>query len=165
MLAADPLAQPDGEGLSLHFGKPTWVQRLHYRTMYEKKPFRDAVLYYDDNGLYKIISPGEAHYGSYVIDGSFDAPSYKIHYIALPSTDWNNTSAYHVLVFDRQNGRFTQQAITPEDGRIAPQEGDFSTAPNTVTHLVGVRWDPARNGPSIGTSPAIRAQESEGGAP
>ncbi len=45
--------------VDVRFGKPTFTQKLFYEKMYEKKPFEDATLYYYDNGVYKIISPGE----------------------------------------------------------------------------------------------------------
>lgn len=132
-----------GTTLNIAFGNPTRMQRLYYRRMYDKKPFADALIFYYDNGLYKIISPGEEHYGSYVIDGDFDAPRYTIHYIALPSADWNNTSAYHVLEFDRSAGpgRFVQRAIVPVDGRIPQQHGDYQMAPNPLRDPLPVGWE------------------------
>ncbi len=56
--------------VEVRFGKPTFMQKLFYEKMYEKKPFEDATLYYYDNGVYKIISPGEEHYGVYVCAAS-----------------------------------------------------------------------------------------------
>lgn len=141
--AAAPVTRPGAaSALDIPFGAPTRMQRLYYRTMYDKKPFADAVIFYYDNGLYKIISPGEEHYGSYVIDGDFDAPRYTIHYIALPSTDWNNTSAYHVLDFDTNNGsgRFLQRAIVPIDGTLPQQHGDYHMAPNPLIDPMPVDW-------------------------
>ncbi|SUE06202.1 Uncharacterised protein [Pantoea agglomerans] len=49
----------DGKNLAVSFGQPTIKQVLHYRKMYDKKPFPDAEIYYYDNGTYKIISQGE----------------------------------------------------------------------------------------------------------
>lgn len=147
VVAAEGGADGNPSGtLSVEFGKPTHIQRLYYKKMYDKKPFRDAILFYYDNGLYKIISPGEDHYGSYVVEGSFDDPRYTVHYIAFPSTDWNNTSAYHVLEFDNAAGRFTQRAIVPIDGKIPQQHGDFSVGENKVINPLAVNWE---NGKSL----------------
>ena len=44
----------DGKTLAVNFGEPTVKQVLHYRKMYDKKPFPDAEIYYYSNGLYKI---------------------------------------------------------------------------------------------------------------
>ena len=35
----------------------------------KKKPYPDAMIYYYSNGLYKILSQGEEHYGVYVLRG------------------------------------------------------------------------------------------------
>lgn len=59
----------DGKTLSVSFGTPTFKQVLHYNKMYEKKPFPDAEIYYFSNGVYKLISQGENHYGVYVLQG------------------------------------------------------------------------------------------------
>ena len=131
--------------LSVQFGKPTHMQRLYYRKLYEKKPFHDAILFYYDNGLYKIISPGEEHYGSYVVDGSFSAEKYTVHFIAFPSADWNNTSAYHVLEFDNATHKFTQRAIVPFDGKIPQQHGDFLMSENKVANPLGANWENGKN--------------------
>lgn len=141
--ATAPVASPGSAStLNIAFGTPTRMQRLYYRKMYDKKPFADAVIFYYDNGLYKIISPGEEHYGSYVIDGDFDAPRYTVHYIALPSADWNNTSAYHVLEFDHSSGdgHFLQRAIVPIDGKIPQQHGHYHMLANPVRDPVPVDW-------------------------
>ena len=129
--------------LNIAFGKPTRMQRLYYRKMYDKMPYADALIFYYDNGLYKIISPGEEHYGSYVIDSDFDARRYTIHYIALPSADWNNTSAYHVLEFDHSagQGHFLQRAIVPVDGKLPQQHGDYRMATNTLLDPLPVDWE------------------------
>ncbi len=44
----------------------------------KKKPFPDATLYYYDNGVYKIISPGEEHYGVYVVRGHLTDDEYAV---------------------------------------------------------------------------------------
>ncbi|OCG80238.1 hypothetical protein LMG667_23570, partial [Xanthomonas euvesicatoria] len=80
---ADGLTKsPDGKTLSVSFGAPTFKQVLHYRKLYDKKPFPDAEIYYFSNGMYKIISQGENHYGVYVLQGTFDDQSYTIRFIS-----------------------------------------------------------------------------------
>jgi hypothetical protein len=145
--AAEGSTTPARNELTVQFGKPTYVQRLYYRRMYEKKPFREAVLFYYDNGLYKIISPGEDHYGTYVVQGRFEDKKYKVHFISLPSPDWGNTTAHHFLEFDRGTHRFKQQALTQADQRIPPQHGDFSQAVNTQERPLDIHWD---NGKDLG---------------
>lgn len=66
---AQPAVAATQPTIAVDVGKPTYIHRLHYKKMYSEKPFEEAVLYYYDNGLYKIISPGENHYGVYVVEG------------------------------------------------------------------------------------------------
>lgn len=75
----------DGKTLAVNFGEPTVKQVLHYRKMYDKKPFPDAEIYYYSNGLYKIISQGENHYGVYVLQGQHTDETYTVKFISLPS--------------------------------------------------------------------------------
>lgn len=149
-LAAASVTNPSEGKLTTPFGKPTYIQRLYYTKMYDQKPFRDAVLFYYDNGVYKIISPGEEHYGTYFVEGSFGNPKYRVHFISLPSADWDNTSAYHVLEFDKASGRYTQQAISPTDDQIPPQHGNFTTSTNTIPNPVETNWE---NGKDLGVPP------------
>ena len=68
-------------------GKPTFVHKLHYRKLYDEKPFPDAVIYYYSNGVYRVKTTvqGENHYGLYVMQGSVEDQSYTIRYISTPS--------------------------------------------------------------------------------
>lgn len=95
----------EGKNLTVSFGQPTIKQVLHYRKMYDKKPFPDAEIYYYDNGTYKIISQGENHYGVYVMQGKFDDETFTVRFISLPSADWGNKTAFHQLTFVRGTGR------------------------------------------------------------
>ncbi|AZE54615.1 hypothetical protein C4K03_2460 [Pseudomonas synxantha] len=122
------------------FGSPTYVHRLTYDTLYSAKPFTEATLYYYDNGTYKIISPGEEHYGVYVVKGDFDAPRYAITYISLPSTDWYGNVALHELLFDAGSGKFGQQALLPSDQYIPPQDGQFVLERNSIDDPRPLRW-------------------------
>jgi hypothetical protein len=135
--ACTPAAAPL---IEVEFGKPTYVHRLTYNTLYKDKPFKEATLYYYDNGLYKIISPGEEHYGVYVVKGAFSDKRYAISYISLPSADWYGNVALHELAFDMDTGQFGQQAHLPSDQNIPPQDGSFILEDNTVVDPRPVVW-------------------------
>ncbi|TWR11473.1 hypothetical protein FQJ95_25175, partial [Xanthomonas vasicola] len=110
--------------------------------MYEKKPFPDAEIYYFSNGMYKIISQGENHYGVYVMQGTFDDQTYTIRFISLPSEDWGNKTAFHQLTFvrgDKQNV-FIQNAIVDTGEAIAQQNGTYTLEKNTVSNPVPTSW-------------------------
>ncbi|ATS53496.2 conserved exported hypothetical protein [Xanthomonas citri pv. fuscans] len=132
----------DGKTLSVSFGAPTFKQVLHYRKLYDKKPFPDAEIYYFSNGMYKIISQGENHYGVYVLQGTFDDQSYTIRFISLPSEDWGNKTAFHQLTFVRgdQQNVFIQNAIVDTGEAIAQQNGTYTLEKNTVSNLVPTSW-------------------------
>ncbi|MFJ4064335.1 hypothetical protein ACIPW4_03450 [Pseudomonas sp. NPDC089996] len=121
-------------------GNPTMVHHLKYEVMYSEKPFELATIYYYDNGIYKIVSPGEDHYGVYVIVGQSTDTAYKISYLSLPSEDWGANVARHDLTFDNQNGVFTQQALAHTDQNIPPQHGSFVQAENTAIDHSSVHW-------------------------
>ncbi len=145
-LVAAPMMAAEGGGaqptsVEVKFGKPTVKQKLFYEKMYEKKPFPDATLYYYDNGVYKIISQGEEHYGVYVVRGHLTDDQYSVHYISLPSADWGGKTAHHFLKFDRKAGTFTQQATWEEDANIAPQHGRFSQGDNTIADPESIKWE------------------------
>ena len=131
--------------VEVQFGKPTFAQKLFYEKLYEKKPFEDATLYYYDNGVYKIISPGEEHYGVFVVHGKMTDDEYAVNFISLPSTDWGGKTAMHALKFNRKTGKFTQQATWEDDPGIAPQYGRFSQDENTFADPRPVNWDNHNN--------------------
>ncbi|MDI6956410.1 hypothetical protein [Pantoea sp. Pa-EAmG] len=124
-------------------GKPTFVHKLHYRKLYDEKPFPDAVIYYYSNGVYKILSQGENHYGLYVIQGSVEDQSYTIRYISAPSKDWGNKTAFHQLTFvnGAQAKVFIQNAITDTGEQIAQQNGEFLLQDHDPAHAAADRWD------------------------
>ncbi|EGD10619.1 hypothetical protein XVE_1077 [Xanthomonas vesicatoria ATCC 35937] len=132
----------DGQTLAVSFGEPTIKQVLHYRKMYEKKPFPDAEIYYYGNGMYKIISQGENHYGVYVLQGSFDDETYTVKFISLPSPDWGNKTAFHQLTFVRGGNEnvFIQNAIVETGEAIAQQNGIYTQEKNTLTDPVHKQW-------------------------
>jgi hypothetical protein len=127
--------------VAVAFGKPTMMARLKYTVMYDKKPFPDALLLYYDNGVYAILSQGENHYGTYVLDGSFNDRRYAVHYISLPSADWNGKSVYHRLQFDTTAGTFAQQLTNPDDSNVPPQTGEFTLKHNPITDPTRLTWD------------------------
>ncbi len=140
--AEDLTTSADGKTLTVGFGQPTWKQVLHYRKLYDKKPFPDAEIYYYSNGMYKIISQGENHYGVYVLQGSFEDQTYTIRFISLPSEDWGNKTAFHQLTFIRGEDRnvFIQNAIVDTGEAIAQQNGTYTLEKNTVTNPVPTAW-------------------------
>ena len=131
--------------VTVRFGTPTKLQRLKYTDLYEKKPFPDAVLLYYDNGMYSILSEGENHYGTYVMQGGFSDPTFTVNFISLPSEDWSGTSVLHTLVFDTAAGTFTQQLTNPLDPNVPKQTGHFTTADNTIADPTQLTWDSAQN--------------------
>ena len=145
-LTTMPILAAEGGGtqppsVEVQFGKPTVKQKLYYKKMYEKKPFPDATLYYYDNGVYKIISPGEEHYGVYVVRGHLSDDEYAVDYISLPSSDWGGKTAHHALKFNRKTGQFTQQATWEDDPNIAPQYGQFTQDENDIKDPRVIKWD------------------------
>ncbi|WP_313429888.1 hypothetical protein [Pseudomonas sp.] len=128
------------EPIKVPVGSPTMVHHLKYEVMYSEKPFELASIYYYDNGIYKIVSPGEDHYGVYVIVGQSTDSVYKISYLSLPSEDWGRNVARHDLTFDNQKQVFTQQALAYTDQNIPPQHGSFVQAENTASDHASVSW-------------------------
>ncbi|HEY3983625.1 hypothetical protein [Cedecea sp.] len=132
----------DSKNLTVSFGQPTIKQVLHYRKMYDRKPFPDAEIYYYDNGVYKIISQGENHYGVYSMQGKFDDENFTVRFISLPSSDWGNKTAFHQLTFvqgEKQNV-FIQNAIVDTGEAIAQQNGTYIQEKNTVINPVSTNW-------------------------
>lgn len=130
--------------VTVRFGKPTKLQRFEYIDLYVKKPFPDAALLYYDNGMYSILSEGENHYGTYVMQGDFTGPTFTVNFISLPSQDWSATSVLHTLVFDTPAGTFTQQLTNPLDPNVPKQSGRFTTADNPVGDPTQLTWDAAQ---------------------
>lgn len=128
--------------LEVQTGAPTYKHVLHYRKLYEEKPFADAVIYYYTNGIYKIISKGEDHFGVYVLQGSFADQSYTIRYISLPSRDWGDKTAYHQLTFVNGDDRqiFIQNAITDKGEEISQQNGLYQLEKNGTSDPGKETW-------------------------
>jgi hypothetical protein len=130
--------------VTVRFGKPTKLQRLEYTQLYEKKPFPNAVLLYYDNAMYAILSEGEHHYGTYVMQGKFTDATYTVNFISLPSQDWSGISVLHTLVFDTATATFTQQLINPQDPDVPKQSGRFTTFDNSVSDPTQLTWNSAQ---------------------
>lgn len=126
--------------INVSFGKPTFIHQLTYQKMYSEKPFEQAVLYYYDNGMYKIISPGEDHYGVYVVDGEMTDETYSVSYISLPSADWGGNVARHDLTFHRDSLKFEQKALAEVDKHIPLQHGTFTLGTNLIENPVNETW-------------------------
>jgi hypothetical protein len=139
LLSRRSSSSPSGV-VTVAFGKPTRMARLKYAVMYDKKPFPDAVLLYYSNGVYAILSQGENHYGTYVVSGGLDDRSYTVHYISLPSADWNGKSVYHVLKFDNTSGTFSQQLTGPDDAKAPLQTGAFTVKDNPIADPTRLTW-------------------------
>ncbi|WP_353232422.1 hypothetical protein [Pseudomonas helleri] len=91
--------------------------------------------------MYKIISPGENHYGAYVVEGAFTDEEYKISYISLPSTDWGGNVARHDLVFKKKGLTFEQKAVAQVDQNIPLQHGLYLQEINPEVSPVAITWD------------------------
>ncbi len=124
----------------VEIGAPTFNIFLKYEKLYEPKPFRDAVVLLYDNGVYKILSPGENHYGVYVIKGMFQQV-WEMNFISLPHADWYDNVAQHTLNFNADTKLFGQRAYLPSDPDIPKQHGSFQMHPNTITDPREVNWD------------------------
>ena len=113
--------------LPVSLGNAIKTHRLFYKKLYIEKPYPDAEITYWDNGVYRIVSEGEDHFGVYVIDGNFDSQIYHIRYISLPSKDWSNKTAFHKITFinDAVEPTFIQNAIIYSGEKIEGQYGSF----------------------------------------
>lgn len=131
----------DAPTIPVTVGKPTYIQSMYYQKMYDKKPFREAVIFYYDNGIYKIISPGEEHYGVYVITGAFSNPTFTIRYISFPSTDWDNKTAYHELQYNNKTHHFGQKALLQTQDKVPYEYGIFNLRPNSESNPLLLKWD------------------------
>lgn len=139
--AQTPATPPAKPLINVEVGQPTYIHRLHYKKMYSEKPFEEAVLYYYNNGVYKIISPGENHYGVYVVEGDITDDQYRISYISLPSPDWGGNVARHDLVFKKSSQTFDQKALAQVDQNIGIQNGRFVLDKNPEQDPGPITWE------------------------
>ena len=139
--AKQPVSPPAPPLINVEVGQPTFIHRLHYKKMYSEKPFEEAVLYYYDNGVYKIISAGENHYGVYVVEGDFTDEQYRISYISLLSPDWGGNVARHDLVFNKDSLTFKQKALAQVDQNIGLQDGRYVLDNNREPDPRTITWE------------------------
>ncbi|RQO54148.1 hypothetical protein [Pseudomonas sp. KBW05] len=125
----------------VEIGKPTKILYLRYKVLYPDKPFDRAAVYLYDNGIYLILSPGEHHWGVFVIVGDMSNPKWGISFISLPSTDWGINLARHDLTFNQATHEFTQQLYIQNDQNAAKQHGVFNLYNNTVKDPRTLTWD------------------------
>ena len=104
-------------------GAPIHAHVLRYTAMFEEKPFPEALLIYFDNGSYKIVSPGEDHYGSYISATLMSEPQRQVSFISWPSDDWGRNVASHTLTFNPATGAFIQALILPGEPVARAQYG------------------------------------------
>ncbi|MBP2872619.1 hypothetical protein JBO08_13940 [Pseudomonas sp. LAP_36] len=127
--------------IEVDIGAPTYIIYLRYEVLYDAKPFEDAVVYLYDNGVYKIISPGENHYGVYVIKGEISGERWEITFLSIPHPDWGGNVARHDLTFNRTSKVFGQQAYLQVDPDIPKQHGRFHVTSNNVIDPRPLTWD------------------------
>jgi len=135
----DKISTTSNYSINTSFGKPTYIQTLYYLKMYDKKPYHDAILFYYSNGMYKIISPGEEHYGTYVVKGSFKDKKYSVYYMALPSSDWGNKTAYLHLQYNNVNKTFTQQTLLFTQEKVPNEYGAFKIKDNNQANPLNIK--------------------------
>jgi hypothetical protein len=104
-------------------GAPVHAHVLRYTAMFDEKPFPEALLIYFDNGSYKIVSPGEDHYGSYISATLMSEPQRQVSFISWPSDDWGRNVASHTLTFNPATGAFIQALILPGEPVARAQYG------------------------------------------
>jgi hypothetical protein len=115
---SSPLASRAGApSIAVPLGKAVFAQAFRYTAMYGPKPFPEALLIYLDNGSYKILSPGEEHYGSYVSATELTAtmPPRHVSFLSWPSDDWDRNVASHTLTFNTDTGAYIQTLVLPGD--------------------------------------------------
>lgn len=115
-----------GDSLRVPLGKPIFAQALYYTRLFDEKPFAEAVLVYLDNGAYKIVSPGEDHYGSYIADEPNGSSPEEVRFMSWPSADWKDNVASHVLTFDAGTHSFDQKLLRPGTTEDLSQGGHFA---------------------------------------
>jgi len=133
-----------GRRTEVPLGAPVYVQALRYTAMYGAKPFPEALLVYLDNGAYKILSPGEEHFGSYVSATDPAAAPRHVAFVSWPSEDWGRNVASHTLTFDPDTGAFVQSLVLPGDPVPRAQHGYAAGVDEPVEALMDRSWDDLR---------------------
>lgn len=145
----DPSAlepQVGAASISVPLGKPVFAQAFRYTAMYGPKPFPEALLIYLDNGSYKILSPGEEHYGSYVsaTDLAVATPPRHVSFLSWPSADWDRNVASHTLTFNTDTGAYTQTLVLPGDPVPHAQAGYALSIDSPEQIDMSASWEQVR---------------------
>lgn len=129
--------------VTVPLAEPVYVQALRYTELFEEKPFAEAVLIYMRNGSYKILSPGEDHYGSYVSARDVAAGPEEVAFMSWPATDWADNVAWHTLTFDKESGAFRQVLRLPGDV-VAKQQAGIAAPVDVGRVRLDAGWDVLR---------------------
>ena len=133
------------EPISIQLGRPVFVQALRYTALFDQKPFAEALLIYTDNGAYKIMSPGEDHYGSYVSYTDVAANPRHVIFLSWPSEDWGSNVASHTLTFNPDSAAFTQVLVLPGNPVPRSQYGYALPTPDPQRVDMTASWDQVRD--------------------
>ncbi|MBY4127073.1 hypothetical protein HQO83_01560 [Rhodococcus fascians] len=133
------------EPISIPLGRPVFVQALRYTALFDQKPFAEALLIYTDNGAYKIMSPGEDHYGSYVSYTDVVANPQHVIFLSWPSEDWGRNVASHTLTFNPDSAAFTQVLVLPGNPVPRSQYGYALPTPDPQRVDMTASWDQVRD--------------------
>lgn len=144
--ASGATPQAGASSVAVPLGKPVFAQAFRYTAMYGPKPFPEALLIYLDNGAYKILSPGEEHYGSYVSatplgDGM---PPRHVSFLSWPSDDWDRNVASHTLTFNVDTGAYIQTLVLPGDPVPHAQAGYALPIDDPMLFDMGASWERVR---------------------
>ncbi|CCE76025.1 cupin domain-containing protein [Clavibacter nebraskensis] len=140
---AAPTATP-AAALPVPLGAPVLVHALRYTAMFGEKPFDEALLVYLDNGSYKILSPGEEHYGSYVSTAGTGVAPRHVAFLSWPSDDWHRNVASHTLTFAEDTGAFIQSLVLPGDAVPRAQHGFAEVVADPERVDMTASWDALR---------------------
>ena len=132
--------------IAVPLGKPIFAQAFRYTAMYGPKPFPEALLIYLDNGSYKILSPGEEHYGSYVSATALGAgaPPRHVSFLSWPSDDWDRNVASHTLTFNVDTGAYIQTLVLPGDPVPHAQAGYALPIDDPARIDMNASWEQVR---------------------
>ena len=138
--------QAGASSITVPLGNPIFAQALRYTAMYGPRPFAEALLVYLDNGSYKILSPGEEHYGSYVsatVLGA-GAPPRHVSFLSWPSDDWDRNVASHTLTFNVDTGAYIQTLVLPGDPVPHAQAGYALPVDDPTRIDMDASWEQVR---------------------
>lgn len=136
--------------ITISFGKPTYIEALCYTTLYSAKPYKPAIVFLYDNGMYKILSPGESHYGTYLTIGKTTDSSYVMNYMALPSKDWGDATVWLELTYHPKDNTFSQNTHLLNQATMVPTEaGNAQFITNTVKDPRPLTWKQVEHMKSI----------------